>query len=283
MKDKWGLVLEGGGMRGVFTAGALEAFLDENLEFPYVIGVSAGASNGLSYASGQKGRAKISNIDLLVKYKYISLLRLLTRGEVMDFDLLFDEFPNKILPYDFDAYSRFCESGRKFTIVASNCLTGKAEYFVNPKAGKHLLEVCRASCSMPLVSKICLVGEKPMLDGGICDPIPFRRAKSDGIEKIVAVLTRNFGYRKGKFLLPPWSYRKYPEIRRALAEKSSIYNDSIEEMEEMESRGEAVVIRPVRPLEIDRLERSPKKLLELYEHGYECAKNKMKEIFSFLK
>ena len=104
--DHSGLVLEGGGMRGVFTCGVLDSFMDRGIRFPYTIGVSAGACNGLSYMSGQRGRAKYSNIDLLEKYNYIGLKYLLKKRNIMDFDLLFQEFPEHILPYDYEAYLR---------------------------------------------------------------------------------------------------------------------------------------------------------------------------------
>lgn len=275
-----GLVLEGGGMRGVFTAGVLDFFIDAGVEFPYVIGVSAGSSNGLSYASKQRGRAKKSNIDFLGKTRYISLKRLLFKGEIMNFDLLFEHLPRKILPYDFEAYKNF--KGR-FVIVTSNCLTGRAQYFENPKTLDDLLSVCRASCSLPFLTRIHSVNGIPMFDGGVCDPIPFKKALDDGCGKIVAVLTRNLGYRKDWFFVPPFAYGKYPNMRRALKEKTALYNAEIEALENMERAGKAFVIRPKKSLKVGRMGKDIGKLAALYEEGYEEAKNSFEKMKNFLK
>ena len=149
--DRSGLVLEGGGMRGVFTCGVLDSFMDHGIRFPYTIGVSAGACNGLSYMSGQRGRAKYSNIDLLEKYNYIGLKYLLKKRNIMDFDLLFQEFPEHILPYDYEAYFHCPE---RYVMVTTNCETGEANYFEEKRSKSASLILCvlRAVCrlSVPL-------------------------------------------------------------------------------------------------------------------------------------
>ena len=138
-----GLVLEGGGMRGVFTCGVLDCFMDHNIHFPYTIGASAGACNGLSYFARQRGRAKSSNIDMLDKYHYIGFKHLLLKRNIIDFDLLFVDLAENILPFDFDSY--FSSEGR-FEMVTTNCLTGEANYFEEKNEKKRLMEIGRASC-----------------------------------------------------------------------------------------------------------------------------------------
>ena len=140
--ESTGLVLEGGGMRGVFTCGVLDYFMDHDIRFPYTIGVSAGACNGLSYASRQRGRAKYSNIDLLEKYDYIGLKHLLKKRNILDFDLLFNEFPEHILPYDYETYFA---SPERFVMVTTNCITGEANYFEEKKDSRRVIDIVRAS------------------------------------------------------------------------------------------------------------------------------------------
>ena len=187
------LVLEGGGLRGVFTCGVLDCFMDKGIRFPFTVGVSAGACNGLSYMSGQRGRAKASNIDLMEKYHYVELKYLLTQKCIMDFKLLFEDFPEKIIPYDYDKY--FCNPDR-FVMVTTNCLTGKAEYLEEKSSSARVMDIVRASSSLPFVSPITYVDGVPMLDGGIVDSIPVEYALNQGFDKLVIVLTRNRGYRK---------------------------------------------------------------------------------------
>lgn len=166
INPKTGLVLEGGGMRGVFTCGVLDSFMDRGIRFPYTIGVSAGACNGLSYMSGQRGRAKYSNIDLLEKYQYIGLKYLLKKRNIMDFDLLFQEFPEHILPYDYESYF---SSPERYEMVTTNCVTGEANYFEEKQDKKRVIDIVRASSSLPFVCPIAYVDDVPMLDGGIVD------------------------------------------------------------------------------------------------------------------
>ncbi len=265
------LVLEGGGMRGVFTCGVLDYFMDNNIYFPYTIGVSAGACNGLSFMSRQRGRAKYSNIDLLDKYNYIGLKHLLKKRNIMDFDLLFHEFPEHILPYDYDAY--FASPGR-YVMVTTNCLTGKANYFEEKKDRNRVIDIVRASSSLPFVCPIVYVDGIPMLDGGIVDSIPLQRAIDDGYsQKNIVVLTRNRGYRKESkdIKIPKLIYRKYPKLREALNMRSAIYNSQLDMVERMEDEGLITVIRPINPVTVDRIERDIHKLTAFYEEGYVCA------------
>ena len=265
-----GLVLEGGGMRGVFTCGVLDSFMDRGIRFPYAIGVSAGACNGLSYMSGQRGRAKYSNIDLLEKYKYIGLRHLLKKRNIMDFDLLFQEFPEHILPYDYEAYFRCPE---RFVMVTTNCTTGEANYFEEKQCKERLIDIVRASSSLPFVCPITYVDNIPMLDGGIVDSIPVMRARHDGFSNNVVVLTRNRGYRKEikGTKVPPFIYKRYPQLREAINRRSVVYNEQLDLVEQMEEAGEITVIRPRNPIEVTRIERNIRKLTDLYEEGYRCA------------
>ncbi len=264
------LVLEGGGMRGVFTCGVLDCFMDHQIRFPYTIGVSAGACNGLSYISRQRGRAKYSNIDLLDKYNYIGLRHLLRKRNIMDFDLLFTEFPEHILPYDYDAYF---SSPERYEMVTTNCLTGEANYFEEKSDKKRLIDIVRASSSLPFVCPITYVDDIPMLDGGIVDSIPLQRAMDEGYASYVVVLTRNKGYRKETkdIRVPSFIYRKYPRIREALNNRSLCYNKQLEMVEALEKEGRVQVIRPLEPVNVDRIERNVNKLTTFYEEGYRCA------------
>ena len=264
------LVLEGGGLRGVFTCGVLDCFMDKGIRFPFTVGVSAGACNGLSYMSGQRGRAKASNIDLMEKYHYVGLKYLLTQKCIMDFKLLFEDFPEKIIPYDYDKY--FCNPVR-FVMVTTNCLTGKAEYLEEKSSSARVMDIVRASSSLPFVSPITYVDGVPMLDGGIVDSIPVEYALNQGFDKLVIVLTRNRGYRKPDSRMPlaKVAYRKYPNLQNALRSRNAVYNRTMDLIERLEDEGRILVIRPIRPVEVSRMEKNTAKLTALYQEGYDIA------------
>lgn len=265
-----GLILEGGGMRGVFTCGVLDNLMDRGIRFPYTIGVSAGACNGLSYMSEQRGRGKFSNIDLLEKYCYIGLKQLIFKGNIMDFDLLFHKFPEEIIPYHYD---KFAACKERFEMVTTSCRTGRACYYDEKMDPVRIIDIVKASSSLPFVSPISYVDGEPMLDGGIADSIPLLRARELGFDNNLVVLTRNKGYRKPqKPTTVPWFfYRKYPLLREAIRRRNTLYNEQIDLVERLEDKGELVVIRPQRPITVDRIERDTRKLLDLYNEGYECA------------
>lgn len=268
------LVLEGGGLRGVFTCGVLDFFMDHGIRFPFTVGVSAGACNGLSYMSGQRGRAKASNIDLMEKHHYVSVKYLFTQGCIMDFKLLFEDFPERIIPYDYPAYAA---NPDRFVMVTTNCLTGKAEYFEEKHDPSRIMDIVRASSSLPFVSKITYVDGVPMLDGGIVDSIPVEYAMNQGYTKFVVVLTRNRGYRKknGQMRAARLFYRKYPALQKAISERNAVYNRTMDLIERLEDEGRIVVIRPVRPVEVSRMEKDTKKLTSLYQEGYREAERIM--------
>jgi predicted patatin/cPLA2 family phospholipase len=265
-----GLILEGGGMRGVFTCGILDNFMERGIRFPYTVGVSAGACNGLSYMSEQKGRAKYSNIDLLDKYHYLGIKQLLLKGNIMDFDLLFHTFPEQIIPYDYEKYARCSE---RYEMVTTDCRTGEACYYDEKNDPGRIIDIVKASSSLPFVCPIAQVDGEPMLDGGIADSIPLLRARELGFDNNVVVLTRNKGYRKPnkRGTVPPPFYLRYPALREAIRQRNILYNEQIELVERLEQQGEITVLRPERPIVVDRMERDTRKLLDLYDEGYECA------------
>lgn len=259
-------------MRGVFTAGVLDYLMDRQWYFPYVVGVSAGACNALSYVSQQRGRAHQCNIEMLEKYGYIGFRHLLTKGCIMDFDLLFKAFPDKILPYDFNTCF---SSPSHLEMVVCNCLTGKPLYLSERSDRQRLLRIARASCSLPFVCPIVEVDGIPLLDGGISDAIPVRRALALGYERLVVVLTRNADYRKEekKPYLPPFLYRRYPQLREQFQRRGREYNRTLELVDQLEREGKAIVIRPQVPLSVDRMEQNIEKLESLYQEGYACAQS----------
>lgn len=262
-----GLVLEGGGMRGVFTSGVLDAFMKHDLYFPYVVAVSAGACNGLSYMSRQPRRARYSNIDMLRKYDYISLKHLLTQGSIFDPNILYERFPNEIVPFDYETYR---ENPAVYEIVTTNCLTGRAEYLTEKTDPKRLTAIVKASSSLPYVAQITEVDGVPMLDGGIVDSIPVVRAIDKGYSPNVVILTRNRGFRSSEpdIKVPRLFYGEYPRLRVALSHRVEEYNKQLELIERMEDWGEVICIRPERPMEVDRLCRDVEKLEALYEEGF---------------
>jgi len=263
-----GLVLEGGGMRGVFTSGVLDAFMKNDVYFHRVVAVSAGACNGMSYISRQPRRARISNIDYLARYKYIGIRHLVTQGCIFDSQLLYDKFPNQLLPFDFDTYF---QNSEHFEMVTTNCLTGMPMYLSENSNRQRALDIVRASSSLPYVSKIVFVDGIPMLDGGIRDSIPVLRSIKNGCDKNVVVLTRNKGWRDdGKDRkVPKFIYKNYPRLRLALSKRHVSYNEQIQMIDELEESGKILCIRPERPLEVGRIEKDTDKLERLYEEGFQ--------------
>lgn len=262
-----GLVLEGGGMRGVFTSGVLDAFMKHGVYFRHVVAVSAGACNGMSYISRQPRRARLSNIDFLTQYGYIGWRHLLRQGCIFDQELLYDKFPNEYLPFDFDTFFQWSAT---FEMVTTNCLTGQAEYLTESKDRQRSLDIVRASSSLPYVSKIVRVDGIPMLDGGIVDSIPVMRAIETGHPQNVVILTRNKGYRSKERdrKIPPFVYKKYPRLRVALSRRVAAYNEQLELVERLEELGKVVCIRPQRPMEVGRMEKDIGRLERLYQEGF---------------
>ncbi|MBO5974372.1 MAG: patatin family protein [Paludibacteraceae bacterium] len=264
------LVLEGGGLRGTFTSGVMDFFLDNEIYFPYAVGVSAGACNGLSYTSRQRGRSKTTNIDMMEKFKYVGWRQFLRRGNLIDMDLLFIDFPERLVPFDFDGYKN---SSTFFEMVVTNCETGKAEYLNELHDEKLLTKICRASSSLPYICQPIFIDNKPMLDGGIVDSIPLKRAIEKGFEKSIVVLTRPKGYRKSakNFQLPSFIYKQYPNLRNALNKRSELYNEQLDFVQKMEKEGKIIVVAPEIDLKVGRIETNISKLKAIYNLGYSTA------------
>lgn len=258
-----GLVLEGGGLRGQYTAGVLDAFLERGIVFPYIIGVSAGASIACSYVSGQKGR----NVEIVERYRndrrYLSLWNLLTKGSLFGMDFIYREVPFKLVPFDFPAFEA---SPSRFVTVCTDCGTGEAVYY--GKESDHLT-VLRASASLPFVSPMVEYDGRKLLDGAIADAIPLEKAREEGFPKNVVVLTRPRGYRKTEERGPSARlvYRKFPKLVEALGKRVERYNRQMDLVERAEEAGDTLVIRPSRDLGVSRTEKSVAKLRELYDLG----------------
>ena len=265
-----GLVLEGGGMRGVFTSGVLDYLLDHHIYFNYAVGVSAGACNGLSYISQQRGRAKKSNIDMLQKYEYIGLKYFVTQRSILDREFMYDRLANEVLPFDYDACFR---NPATFEMVTTSARTGKACYLTERSDRKRLIQIAKASSSLPFVCPIVDVDGEPMLDGGIVDSIPIERAIATGHPINGVVSTRNRGYRAPdkNLTIPKFIYGEYPRLRMVLSRMHTYYNRQLELIERLEDEGSILVIRPQLPIEVGRLEDDPVKLTNLYNEGYEEA------------
>lgn len=262
-----GLVLEGGGMRGVFTAGVLDALMKNEVYFPYVVAVSAGALHGLSYMSRQPRRARWSSIDMLKKYGYISLRSLVQNGSIFDPNILYERFPDEIIPFDYKTYEN---NPATFEMVTTNCKTGRAMYLSERYNHHRLIQIAKASSALPFVSQVTFVDHIPMLDGGIVDSIPIVRSIDTGHHENVVVLTRNRGYRSTEpdIKMPKFVYKEFPRLRVALSRRTEEYNHQLDLIERMEDWGEIVVIRPERPLEVGRITQDVVKLEHLYEEGF---------------
>lgn len=276
-----GLILEGGGMRGVFTAGVLDFFLDKNIEFSSCYGVSAGACNACSYLSKQKGRSYDVIADYIGDKRYCSLYSLLTTGDIFGADFLYNVIPNRLNPFDYETFRSY---RGKFYSVMTDCKTGLAVYYPVRDLKKDM-DAIRASSSLPLVSRMVSVNGRRYLDGGIADSIPLRRSIKDGNRKNVVVLTRSADYRKPPFKLNgliSLRYLAHPELAKGVRHRSDRYNDTLDFIRSEEEKGNAFVIRPIQTMNIGRIEKNPKKLRQLYREGYRSAARCFDELQDFL-
>ncbi len=274
--EKIGLVLEGGGMRGMYTAGILDVFLDQNLFFDGVIGVSAGAVHGASFVSGQEGRS----IRYYKKYirddRFISIKNLLKTGDIADVKFCYHDLPEKLDRYDYEAFD---QAKTEFYAVASNVETGKAEY-IRITDMKKQIDVIRASASLPHVSRLVKTEYGMLLDGGCTDSIPVMKFRELGFLKNVVILTRQKGYQKKpeQLAMAKIRYRRYPAFVDALAHRHERYNDTLKQIDELEKKKEIFVFRPDKALEIGRLERDPEKLQQVYDLGRRDALIRMRDL-----
>lgn len=264
------LVLEGGGMRGVFTSGVLDWMIDHGITFPYLVGVSAGSSNALSFAAHQRGRGKYVFADLQVERHYLGIRNIFRHHSIMDMHLLYHELPETLWPYDYEAYR---VNPMRVESVVTDCVTGKAVYLEEKQDAGRIIDIVRASSSLPFVCPIAYVDGRPMLDGGIADSIPLARALEQGYEHAIVVLTRHRGYRKEEKppRIPSFIYKRYPKLREALLTRGVRYNEQLAIVERLEDEGRITVIRPDHPVEVARIETDINKMNALYQHGFDVA------------
>lgn len=277
-----GLVVEGGGMRGVYTAGVLDYFMEKNLYFDDCYGVSAGACHISSYVSKQIGRSIKVTLDYINDKRYCSVNSLIKTGDMFGVEMLYDLIPNKLELYDYDTFNKF--KGNFYSVV-TNCKTGKAEYIKIKDMKKDIIAV-RASSSLPLLSRIVEINGKEYLDGGITDSIPIKKSIKDGHKKNVVILTRDKTYRKSKpkFLsFFKLKYKKYPNLVKAIENRYKMYNETLDFLEEEKAKNKVFIIQPKLPVKISRIEKDKDKLKELYDQGYEDAKELYEDLMKFLE
>ena len=251
---KKGLVLEGGGLRGIFTAGVLDYFLEKNVEFDGCIGVSAGACHACSYLAKQPKRAFNVSVDYLDNKKYASFYNLVTTGDFFRVDFVYDEIPNKLAPIDNETFKK---NNTKFQVVITNCETGEAEYPEVTDFDNDTILV-RASSSLPFLSRKVVIDGKEYLDGGVSDSIPLKKSFENGNIKNVVIMTRDKNYRKTPSKLGKIAkivYKKYPKLVKAIENRYKDYNENVEYIYDLERKGEIFVIQPEVPLDLGRIEK----------------------------
>ena len=276
-KDKVALVLEGGAMRGLYTAGVLDVFMKNDIKADTIIGVSAGALFGINYKSKQIGRALRYNLKYARDKRYMGMYSLLTTGDVMNRDFCFNKLVYELDPFDIETFNN---SEIEFYAVVTNMESGKAEYIEIKDGGKDL-EYLRASGSMPFVSNIVEINGNKYLDGAVADPIPLKKAIDMGYEKIIVVQTRPADYTKTKSLLPfGLVYKRYPEFIKTAQNAYINYNETLDFIRKYENEGKIIVLRPSEKIKMRRVEKNLNKLQAIYDVGVkDCNANltKLKE------
>lgn len=284
MKQNTTIILEGGATRGVFTSGVLDFLMEKDIYIPRVIGVSAGSCNAVDYVSEQPGRTRDCMIptDKSENY-YYGIKDFVKEKSLMNMDLIFDTFPNETIPFDFDTYFK---SEMKCELVVTNCRTGKAEYLDDRQDRARLMKICRASCSMPLITPMVNVDDTPYLDGGLADSVPVTYAEKSGAGKMIVILTRNKGYRKkapSKALQSVYrrAYKSYPRLVQTILTRSFHYNKEMNHIEQLEREGKIFVLRPeVKP--VARLEKNKDTLMAFYEHGYQLMEKNLDAMMKYI-
>lgn len=281
-KEKTGLILEGGAMRGMFTAGVLDVMMEHDLTFDGAIGVSAGAAFGCNYKSKQIGRVLRYNTKFCADKRYSGISCLLKNGNIFSTDFAYGEVPLKHDPFDFDTYA---SNPMDFYVVCTDIETGKPVYHNYKGKGDHGFDWIRASASMPVVSQIVEIDGQKLLDGGISDSIPLEFFERIGYGKNVLVLTQPKEYIKKKNALMPlirMKYKNYPKLVEAMARRHIDYNNTLAYIKDQEAKGKILVIRPDEKLHIKRIEKDPKKLQEIYELGRRTVFPMIPDIRRFL-
>jgi predicted patatin/cPLA2 family phospholipase len=280
---KTALVLEGGAIRGIYTAGVLDTFIKHGVHFPYTVGVSAGAAFGASYISRQIGRNLEINVTYTNDPQYMGWGNFMKRGNFFNFKFIFGDIADHLIPFDYDT---FFTAGNGFLIGVTNCETGKCEFFQSTDFDKAELKIAlTASSSMPFVSKMTSFRDKLYLDGGIAGAIPYDKAQADGHEKMVIVLTRAQGFRAKEFKRPElirWRYRKFPALAEAIIGRPKEYNNGLAEVRRLEDAGKAFVIRPQAPVTVGRIEKDVKKIEALYNTACAETERKVDELRAWL-
>lgn len=277
-----GLVLEGGGMKGAYTAGVLDFFLDKGIEFSSAYGVSAGACHMCSFLSKQRGRALDISVDYLDTRRYCSVESLLLTGDLFNVDMSYHLIPEYLHPYDYETFGQY--PGKAFC-VATDIVTGQPEYF-RLRDLRADIDKLRASASLPLVSRKVKIGNSYYLDGGISDSIPLQQSVIDGNQKNVVVMTKEVGYvRKpsSHLSLVKARYLRYPKIYELMARRHINYNNQLEYIERQQEAGRAFVIRPQSPSNVGRVEKDPEKLRALYQQGYDETADCYEELLKYLE
>ena len=279
-----GLILEGGGMKGIYTAGVLDFFLEKNIDFSSIYGVSAGAIHMCSYLSKQKGRARDVGLDYLDISGYCGVKSLLTSGDLFNVKFCYEIIPDYLNPYDHETFKKY--SGKAYAVV-TNIVTGCPEYIRIRDAKKDLIAV-RASASLPLVSRNVKIGEGLYLDGGISDSIPIRKSVMDGNYKNVIIMTKEADYirkpaSKANLALIKMRYLKYPKVYELMSKRHTSYNDTLKYMEKLEVEGKAFIIRPSVKSDVGRIEKDRDKMFKLYEQGYIDAQSQYEALIRYLE
>ncbi len=262
------IVLEGGSLRCMFSAGAVDVMMERKIQYDGLFGVSAGALTGVNYVSGQIGRTAAVNLGYVNDKRYLGVRNLILHKSIFNFDFLFGEISDTLLPLDREA---FLSSPCRFTAVATNCLTGKAEYF-EKSSSSDIYGAIRASASMPLLAPMVSIDGKPYLDGGVSVSIPYRQALEEGYEKIVVITTREHGYQKPQIprslaRIYAKRYRDYPQLIHSLLSTPRRYSRELSELERLEAAGRVFVLRPPVPVTVSRTEKNLEKLQALYDQG----------------
>lgn len=278
-----GLILEGGGMKGIYTGGVLDFFMDKEIMFSDCYGVSAGACHLCNYISGQRGRSYRISVNYLDMKQYCGAWSLLRTGDLFGVDMSYSLIPNYLDPYDYDAAAKY--EGKAFA-VATDIRTGKPAYLPMKDLRKDITAV-RASSSLPLVSRNVEIDGKLYLDGGISDPIPVRQSMRDGNRKNVVIMTKEEGFVRepagAQLALIRARYLRYPKVYELMRERHLSYNATVKYIEEKQQKGELFVIRPKQKSEVGRIEKDKEKMTALYEEGYLDAQECYAELLAYLR
>ena len=283
MEMRRGIVVEGGGMRGIYAAGVLDVLLEQKIQAHGLIGVSAGAIHGCSFVSGQRGRSIRYNLKYCRDPRYMSIRSLLKIGDLVGNDFCYHELPDVLDPFDHKAFE---QSMTEFYAVCTDVETGKPVYHRCESLKGEQLQWIRASASMPLVSRIVEIDGYKLLDGGVADSIPLAAFQKMGFRKNLVILTRPRGYRKKQSPkamrgLLHLAYGRYPDFIRKMEDRYLIYNREIEEAERMEAQGECMILRPSRLIKISRTEKNPETIQEMYDLGRRDGEKALKDILEF--